>query len=217
MKNYSIIGDIAGNANTLKELWKKLPGDFTKILVGDLFDRGPNSKEVYEFLKDRKDCIVLYGNHEDFLIKALLSENDNERNGWLILWTSERNGGMETLESFDKSDLTTTVIIPDELIDWIKTFPFYFEDKEAGLFVSHAPLAEGNYEKIKGATHENFSRELIWDRASPVKLPGLHQVFGHNWRFKSYGYATCIDNAAAKQLLALNFPSMEITTQEVID
>ena len=43
-----IIGDVHGCYNTLMELIAKLPKDAKLCFVGDLIDRGPNSKDVVE-------------------------------------------------------------------------------------------------------------------------------------------------------------------------
>ena len=61
-----IIGDVHGNFQTLKALISKLPKNSEIIFVGDLVDRGLNSKEVIEFIRINNYKCVL-GNHEKLM------------------------------------------------------------------------------------------------------------------------------------------------------
>lgn len=67
------------------------------VLLGDYIDRGPDSKQVMEFIMDLKDegydVIALKGNHEDMMLHAADSSLDSYN--WML------NGGYETLRSFD--------------------------------------------------------------------------------------------------------------------
>ena len=75
-----IIGDIHGCAAELKGLLVKLaigPED-QLVLLGDLFDRGPDSWEVFQVVQELaasmgERFILLRGNHEDYLLQAKLS------------------------------------------------------------------------------------------------------------------------------------------------
>lgn len=90
-----LIGDVHGCLGELKALMEKIElstAEDTVILMGDLFDRGPDSfgvfrtvRELKEKMKDR--LIILRGNHEDML----LSED-------MECW--EMNGGNKTRRSF---------------------------------------------------------------------------------------------------------------------
>lgn len=65
-----IIGDVHGCYKTLLSLIKKLPKNAKLCFVGDLCDRGKNSKEVIAFVKSNNyDCVL--GNHELFLLRIL--------------------------------------------------------------------------------------------------------------------------------------------------
>jgi len=93
------VGDIHGCFASFEKLieTKIKPRKTDKIiLLGDLIDRGPQSKEVVDLIIDlqRKgfDIIPLLGNHEDMMLNAL----DNEKN--LPLWLY--NGGDTTMHSF---------------------------------------------------------------------------------------------------------------------
>lgn len=70
-----VIGDIHGCYDELMALIAKVGLSDTDRLIalGDIVDRGNQSKEVYEYLKNRPNCIVLMGNHERKHQKGILS------------------------------------------------------------------------------------------------------------------------------------------------
>ena len=94
-----VIGDVHGCAATLRRLVDGLlrpsPGDRI-YLLGDLIDRGPDSKGVLDFIFELQGRGLsvgsVRGNHEEMCLQA---GNDQF---YLELWTA--NGGLATLESF---------------------------------------------------------------------------------------------------------------------
>ncbi len=94
-----VIGDIHGCAATLRRLvvsmLKPVPGDQI-YLLGDIIDRGPDSKGVLDFIFELRarglSVSSVRGNHEEMLLQA----SDNNYN--LSLWTT--NGGQAALQSF---------------------------------------------------------------------------------------------------------------------
>ena len=75
-----IIGDIHGCNKELCTLLEKVKSgkEDQIILLGDLFDRGPESWEVFHTVKSLartygKRFVLLRGNHEDFLLKEKLT------------------------------------------------------------------------------------------------------------------------------------------------
>ena len=98
------IGDIHGRYDLLQTLAARIRSDIEKapprssaeIYVGDYIDRGPQSREVVEWLvgtpslADRRIC--LKGNHEAMLLSALADP------AWLHHWLS--NGAGTTLASY---------------------------------------------------------------------------------------------------------------------
>ena len=75
-----IIGDIHGSSQSLCAILEKtrLGENDRLILLGDLFDRGPDSFVVYErvqaLAKKLGECFVLLrGNHEDYLLTEKMS------------------------------------------------------------------------------------------------------------------------------------------------
>ena len=79
MKSY-IIGDIHGCIAPLRKLMDVLapdPASDRLILLGDLFDRGPKSWEVFQYVKKLAAAfggrfVLLRGNHEDYLLQEKL-------------------------------------------------------------------------------------------------------------------------------------------------
>lgn len=94
-----IVGDIHGCAGALKALIKKTrpaPED-RLILLGDLFDRGPDSWEVFQHVRELAVAFgdrfaLLRGNHEDYLLQPKLSFLQR------MVW--DRVGRQATVNSF---------------------------------------------------------------------------------------------------------------------
>lgn len=94
-----IIGDIHGCDQALRELLTTVQPNVEDrlILLGDLFDRGPESWEVFQTVKKLSECLghrftVLRGNHEDYLLQPKLS--------FMQKLTWERVGRKATVTSF---------------------------------------------------------------------------------------------------------------------
>ena len=59
MINYFVIGDVHGKAKMLKELLKKWDGKSQLIFLGDLIDRGEDSRAVLECVKSKERFVFL--------------------------------------------------------------------------------------------------------------------------------------------------------------
>jgi serine/threonine protein phosphatase 1 len=98
------VGDIHGRFDLLQELYSEIRRDIraappersVEIFIGDYVDRGPQSRNVVEWLvaapRATDERICLLGNHEDLLAAALA--DIGEMDLWLM------NGGVETLLSY---------------------------------------------------------------------------------------------------------------------
>ena len=98
------VGDIHGRLDLLDELLGKIgadnrarpPARTTIIFLGDLIDRGPQSAEVVERLRNYRPpfarAVFLMGNHEEVLLRILAGETD-------ILPDWMRFGGAECVRS----------------------------------------------------------------------------------------------------------------------
>lgn len=106
------IGDVHGRLDLLDAMLNSIERDASArgaaenhvVVLGDLIDRGPNSRGVIERLRTFKASwarlIVLMGNHEEVLLRVLAREH-----GILDSWL--KFGGTQTLKSYggDPEDL----------------------------------------------------------------------------------------------------------------
>lgn len=94
-----VIGDVHGCAATLRRLVDAIlrPAPQDRIyLLGDLIDRGPDSRGVLDFIFELRErglsVSSVRGNHEEMCLQA------GDDRYYLELWIA--NGGLATLESF---------------------------------------------------------------------------------------------------------------------
>ncbi|WP_334369119.1 metallophosphoesterase family protein [Bradyrhizobium sp. AZCC 1578] len=137
------IGDIHGcfdKLQTLLALCEIVQGGEGPrfIFIGDYIDRGPDSRQVVDFLIRRQSdlgrrFICLRGNHEEMLVRAAdkyRSDHD------LMTWWG--NGGEQTLKSYGVDDPSE---LPAEHLSWMKQLPLTHIDRHR-LFV-HAGVRPG--------------------------------------------------------------------------
>jgi len=154
-----VISDIHGNNELFRNSLKQVGfnQEDRLILLGDLIDRGVDSKGVLDtvmLLMDtgfNLDCLI--GNHEKMFLDASLSTIN--LNHWL------RNGGDKTLASF----LTNSIEkIPPNYFELISSFKYYLEI-ENFIFV-HAAL-NMNIDKPFTDIHT-----ILWERNPDKYLNG---------------------------------------------
>ena len=95
MSRYFVVGDIHGKAQMLEEIMTEWDGKAQLVFLGDLIDRGENSKRSIEIVKDYVDhhgAVCLSGNHEYMFLAWL--DNPEERYDHY-----RRNGGDTTINS----------------------------------------------------------------------------------------------------------------------
>ena len=116
-----VIGDIHGCAATLRQLvaeqLRPTPADRI-YLLGDLIDRGPDSRGVLDFIFEMQAAglvvVSVRGNHEQMLLQAEYGHS------YLNMWTA--NGGLNTLASF-RADGPGD--IPHRYREFLGSLPFY--------------------------------------------------------------------------------------------
>ena len=160
-----VIGDIHGCLKPLKRLLAKIAPrpDDEVIFIGDYIDRGPQSREVVDYLLTLTfRCVFLMGNHE----KMLLDYLDGKDEDGIYL----SNGGMATLQSYGGN----LAQIPPAHLRFFRGLRPFYETPEF-LFV-HAgirplvPLDQQNPEDLVWIRHEFF--QFIGQFAKTI-------VFGH--------------------------------------
>ncbi len=171
-----VIGDVHGRFNALKKLTAKLPRDAEVILVGDLIDRGPESVNVCQFVRE-KGWQVILGNHEWMMINAF------ENPIMMDLWLS--NGGYKTLEDIENKanelNVHTNQII-DDLLSWFKRFPLYMEISlpYTSLLITHAGVKTGlsSWQEALSIPLD-APDSIIWYRGPLGDFEGITQICGH--------------------------------------
>ena len=131
MPKYLLATDIHGCLKTLLALVEKHGKDRQLILLGDLIDRGPDSRGVVEYAMANKiptvranhdDLCLAYSAHAKMGYKAKCSWY-YERDVWL--W----NGGRTTLESYD---IHRGQALPKDVLDWMANLPPYIKIETPG-------------------------------------------------------------------------------------
>jgi serine/threonine protein phosphatase 1 len=154
-----VISDIHGNNELFREALKEI--GFEKedklILLGDLIDRGIDSKgvldSVIQLLESGYNIECLRGNHEQMLLDAPLSKN--HLNHWLL------NGGDQTLYSFRINSIKK---IPPKYLNLINGFKYFDEDEN--FVFAHAAL------NMKIADPLMDIDTILWER-NPAKYLNL--------------------------------------------
>ncbi|MBI4734580.1 MAG: serine/threonine protein phosphatase [candidate division NC10 bacterium] len=159
-----VIGDIHGCLRPLQRLLGKIepePGDEV-VFIGDYIDRGPQSREVVEYLLGLPyRCVFLLGNHEKMLLDFLAGDD----HGLFLV-----NGGVATLQSYggDASN------IPPAHIRFFRSLrPMY---EVGGYLFVHAgirPMVPLDKQKAD---------DLVWIRQEFFQFVGRFPkpvVFGH--------------------------------------
>lgn len=152
-------------------------------VLGDCGDRGPQSWETLEAVLNEPRAILLKGNHEDMLEKALLSYlalGDEE-----IIWSDDfnllaYNGGSKTFAGARKAGhIGETVRKLKEL----SIYQIYTNTIGEKIYLSHAgftPWKDANGEvEIPNETDLIWDRNHFFDRAQDLWDDNVIIVHGH--------------------------------------
>jgi serine/threonine protein phosphatase 1 len=187
------IGDIHGCDTALDTLLYELQinSDDSIVLLGDVVDRGPGTRQVIERLLELQEACHLHfvmGNHEQMMLRALDHSADMSR--WLMY------GGQEVLDSYEITSLSVGPrAIPEAHIEFLRSAQDLFETP-TNVFV-HANLEPGI---ALGEQHEEWLR---WARFTGREEPlesGQRVICGHTAQKSGLPYAmrgwVCIDTYA---------------------
>lgn len=207
--NYYAIADIAGEFDALMRLVTKFEPDSKIILLGDMVDRGPKSKEVIEWARTNPNVIPLMGNHEHMMLDWIKDGRFYESGTWLF------NGGIPTLTSYfgDQAKISTrmsfnniygsqgidTVIENDEElrnlfpkadIEFLSNLSKYYEIEvnDRQFIMTHAPIFNADLDKSLAVAESKENQGLrlemdygvLWCRTKPRRIPDKIQLSGHN-------------------------------------
>jgi len=153
-----VIGDVHGCSRTLRQLVERgigLSREDELYLLGDLIDRGPDTKGVLDFIFELRemgfDVTSVRGNHEEMYLHA-----GNSRD-YMDMWLA--NGGQTTLASFQADGPGD---IPHLYQSYLRSLPYYlllddFVIVHAGLnFDLNDPFAD--------------TEAMLWQRDCEVDL-----------------------------------------------
>lgn len=179
-----VIGDVHGRFDLLMDLFQKLPQTENIFFVGDLIDRGPDSKKVVDFIIENKYYAVI-GNHEEFLIHSLYENESGKQtnHGVYEMWIE--NGGNATLDSF-KSDIWN-------YLNWFKELPLFldFTVNDKKYLISHSYAFNGI---------ETERDDVLWGRSFFKDIDGdVINIFGHTIHrepIQYYDKHWCIDTGS---------------------
>lgn len=184
------IGDIHGRLDLLQELHGRIAADAgsfdgprSVVYMGDLIDRGMQSREVVDELLDNPlpdfDAVYLMGNHEQTLLDFL--QHPKVASGWLN-W-----GGRETLASYgvqipmraDQDEMENLrdalrEVLPDRHLEFYQNMQMMHVSGDY-LFV-HAGIRPGK------SLQEQSNEDLLWIRQDFTESRQQHDhvvVHGH--------------------------------------
>ena len=162
------IADLHGRFDLLKMALESITahaadGEYKIVMLGDYVDRGPESRQVIEYLMEAqaagRSLICLKGNHEAMMYETLTAACDPDR------WA--RNGGEATLKSYDNE-------VPSSHLDWVRNLPAMHVDRYR-IFV-HAGIDPTK------ALDEQTEEFVLWYRYpenADIGHDGRHVVHGH--------------------------------------
>jgi serine/threonine protein phosphatase 1 len=166
------ISDIHGHNRTFNNLLYKvgLNKDDRLVIIGDVIDRGPDSKGVLDTiiaLKEQGYTVThLIGNHEKMMLDAY--DDPDKRYLWHI------NGSAQTLASFGVS---REVDIPKKYIRYLSSIDIKYVEKDT-IFV-HAGLNPFNDNIFKDEYFILWNRDDWYETIDKEKLDNRIVVHGH--------------------------------------
>ena len=214
MRAYAI-GDIHGQLRKLHHAHRLVAEDRARvgdidtpvIHLGDLVDRGANSRKVIELLMqgqaEGQPWIVLKGNHDRMM--ALYLQDPSQRDYRLragLEWLHPHLGGLTALESYgvditlppDELHAQARAAVPLPHIDYLKNLlPFY---RIEGLYFCHAGIKPGV------PLDDQIEDDLIWIRDEFHQSHDDHGaliIHGHTpvYSVSHYGNRVDIDTGSA--------------------
>lgn len=171
-----VIGDVHGHNLTLQELLSQieLGKEDRVIFVGDLIDSGPRSAQVIEAVRSDSRFHSIRGNHEQMMIDSVMDINSGRPGMTTTTWLM--NGGMNTMDSFDRAYGEDSDEKLREVCQWFTSLPLeVILDRHRIVHAGYDPLVEMDSQKEDAML---WFRERFFDH--PEVLDAKKQIiFGH--------------------------------------
>lgn len=186
---YYAIGDVHGELNKLDRLLDRVREDahrlscaYKIVFLGDLIDRGPDSRAVVEraiAATASGEAVALKGNHEELMLHAF-----DQRESIGIYWWAE-NGGDETILSYARAngfrDDFRDAIDTDH-ITWLRSLPVLVRDEPRGLVFVHGGIDPQKFphcsDEVRMWTRSHkFFDPGRWPQRP--ELDGIRVIHGH--------------------------------------
>lgn len=143
---YYAIGDVHGEADKLAQLHDFIREDAARlgaapffVHLGDLIDRGPDSRAVIARIMalGPEEGVCIKGNHEQLMLHAF----SNRDSVGIYYWAE--NGGDQTIASYkrangDRDDWRDAIDRPH--IGWLRALPAMWRDEARGLVFVHGGI-----------------------------------------------------------------------------
>lgn len=176
---YYAIGDVHGEIERLDTLLGSIRADasgaaYRIVLLGDLIDRGPDSRAVIaraKQLSEQGELAAIKGNHEALMLHAYAKSDSMGVYYWA------ENGGDETIASYKRAngnhdDWRDAIDRPH--IDWLRDLPAMIRDEARGLVFVHGGIDPWRFpncsDEVKLWTRsETFFRSRDWPKRDELK------------------------------------------------
>ncbi|HHO50876.1 MAG TPA: serine/threonine protein phosphatase [Deltaproteobacteria bacterium] len=195
------IGDIHGEIGHLRTLLERMgpfDEDDTLVFLGDYVDRGPHSRQVIEFIRHELPetgvrIVALRGNHEDAWLRVIDEGWDGfvlpPSNGCLACLRSYTGGPVAPPHDYPRSEtewehLIQGTFFPRDVIDWMRSLPYWYEDDHAIYVHAGLPQISGGFPHPSDVQKRS---SLLWTRTREF--------------FQGYRGKTCIVGHTVTSLL----------------
>ncbi|MEL7148849.1 MAG: metallophosphoesterase [Bacteroidota bacterium] len=199
MSKIFVIGDIHGCYDELLKLIDQasIGPDDQLIALGDIVDRGDQSVEVYQFLRNRPNTIVLMGNHERKHLRGILSYSQE------IVKVQFGDGYKD-------------------FVHWVDSLPYFYETPDAIIvhaFFEHDQKLQLQREDVLSGTtagsrylEGKYGEGRHWYRFYRGEKPVIygHHVVGHLPKIYQNTYGIDTGSCHGGRLTALELPGFKI-------
>ena len=182
-KQVLVIGDIHGCLDQLKQLIALAPKGTQVYSVGDIIDRGPNSRGVIDLVRST-GIQAVRGNHEEMATECLPSIRE-----YILTPTTSlmyklggtdwfMNGGHDVFNQYSATNDLPQLVVD---MEYLQALPLYIEtgvvDSDGlELLVSHT------WESHKIAHASSMTFDFVWSRNQPYAKRNstkYYNAFGH--------------------------------------